>query len=123
MADTIPPSTQLKHRQPKTASEQSNTNSEKTPRKLTDMIKRVSGSQSDAALMAKASNGSEDSEIRDQATGVQSHKRRALPASAATGATKGDKIFYPAMTIATVAKERAKASENPISRLTRHRCS
>ena len=55
MADTIPPSTQLKHRQPKTASEQSNTNSEKTPRKLTDMMKRVSGSQSDAEVMAKAS--------------------------------------------------------------------
>jgi len=90
MADTIPPSTQLKHRQPKTASEQSNTNSEKTPRKLTDMMKRVSGSQSDAALMAKASNASDDSAIPDLANRVQSHKRTGLPTSAATGATQGD---------------------------------
>ena len=40
---------------PKTASEQSNTNSEKTPIKLTDMMKRVSGSRSDPEIMAKAS--------------------------------------------------------------------
>src|SRR5262249_49030994 len=68
MADAFRPSTQLSTASPKTASEQSNTNSEKTPRKLIDMMKRVSGSQSDAALMAKASNASNDSAIRSYPT-------------------------------------------------------
>jgi hypothetical protein len=43
------------HRHPITASEQSNTNSEKSPRKLSEVMKRVRGSQSDAEFMAKAS--------------------------------------------------------------------
>jgi hypothetical protein len=44
--------TQLSTASPKTASEQSNTNSENTPRKLTDIMKRVSGSES-AEFMAE----------------------------------------------------------------------
>jgi hypothetical protein len=39
----------------KTASEQSNPHSEKTAKKLSEVMKRVSGSQSDAEFMAKAS--------------------------------------------------------------------
>jgi hypothetical protein len=51
---THPPCTQLSTASPKTASEQSNPNSEKTAKKLSEVMKRLSGSQSDA-VMAKAS--------------------------------------------------------------------
>ena len=55
-------STQRSIASPKTASEQSNPNSEKIPKKLSEVMKRLSGSQSDA-VMAKASNASDDSAI------------------------------------------------------------
>jgi hypothetical protein len=53
--EDTPPSTQLSTASPKTASEQSNPNSEKTAKKLSEVMKRLSGSQSDAEFMAKAS--------------------------------------------------------------------
>jgi hypothetical protein len=45
-------STQPQQRQPKTASDESNPNTEKTAKKLSEVMKRLSGSQSDAEFMA-----------------------------------------------------------------------
>jgi len=62
MADNFRLVAQLRQIATKAASEQSNPNSEKTPKKLSEVNKRLSGSQSDA-VMAKVSNESDDSAI------------------------------------------------------------
>ena len=66
--DTIRPSTQLSTASPKTASEQSNTKSEKTPRKVSELTRRVSGCQSDAEVMRVTTQRFDDSAIRSHPT-------------------------------------------------------
>ena len=64
----IRPSTQLSTASQKTTSEQSNTKSEKTPRKVSELTRRVSGCQSDAEVMRVTTQRFDDSAIRSHPT-------------------------------------------------------